>query len=479
MKNKVELEYIKKNIKRYAPLVTNFLDCDENLFNYSKKLYEFKISSKYIKRQEPIKKFVENKIKLLFPKEKINIKEFLHKPLACNIVDHHGILNHPILIATNVIANYYKLFNSESIIIVFSAAGVPPNNFFHRKGFTLNNKRIAIFSSKNAHKIVHFIPKINFSFIKKLNDSEKIKDFNNDEIKFLEKIENNINSIDYSTSKNYSDQITLINYNMWPLFFEKSLREKLANLIYISQEELVIEELLRFFLIDKNNFIYKVLFDKNMLKKTLESFDGITGCWDMQNQKGTHFFWMKNEKGIAVSLYYKEGFLVPINDKHSNIKIELIPEKIIDALKKEIIYPGLFLIFGILTFYAGVKPLTGYGSMNYLFNMQKKWIKLLENNGFKEESVEIKNFSIKGFIGGPIITYKRYNDNLSEQYFFDIVFDKGLTKFYIDNIGKLKFKELLKPALIDIYNSYTPLKKRKKLKISVQDFTKESFNWIK
>lgn len=101
-------------IKKYSPIFKRFFELDLSLKEYSKGIYNFIHHPVYIKRQAIVKAEILKKFEKIFGpdcQERLNIK--LDEQLACNIVDHHQILNHPLLISDNVIANIPKFFKAE------------------------------------------------------------------------------------------------------------------------------------------------------------------------------------------------------------------------------------------------------------------------------------------------------------------------------------------------------------------------------
>lgn len=473
MNKEEEIKILKEGIKKYAPVVAEFFDKEENILQYSENLYDYAVDKEYLKRQKDLCRVMEKYIKRLFS-EKTDIKP----PLIINIVDHHAILNHPILLATNIVANAYRLINNKEKkpIAVLTSSVVPLNNFFNKKGFQFHGRRVPLFSNKEMHQASCFVGRHDFNFTQRLKDIGRWQEFNPKEQEFLSNIEEEILNLDYSKAKNYNDQISLIDRFLWKRLFAEEIREEIPGLYYLTQED-IMRDILPSFL-KKDNIISKAIFDDDFRKVILDNFQGLIGCWDGKNKKGTHFFWYKNEKNEAARLYLKNNALIS-EDKTKKIKLER--EEIISLMEKEEIVPNLFVIFGFMTFWAGLRPLVGHGSCNYLTKMKDAWLKTLKDFN-QEEHDRLSGIDTKGLIGGEIVTYGRdENGEIVDLYAFDVIEKGGLTKEYLKNIFKMKYKDLLKPALIEIYNSYVPVTggERVDLGLKPQDMMGEEFSWIK
>lgn len=465
-----KIKILREKIKKYAPVVAEFFDKEENIIDFSRGLYEYNVNNVYLERQKILSKTISDYVNRLF-----NAKIEINRPLISNIVDHHSILNHPILIATNIVGNAHRLLdNNKNPIIVLTSSIVPPNNFFNKKGFLFHGKKIPLFSNKDMHQASCFIKLHNFNFTKKIKDIGQWDTFSTDEQIFLKEIENGILDIKYPAAQNYNDQISLINNFLWKKLFHKDIRGQIPELYYLTQEDIM--RLLLPSILNENNIVSQAIFDDRLRPIILEKFKGLAGCWDENNKKGTHFFWYKDDKNEASRLYLRNDLLISEDGKK---RILLDKEKIINLIKKEELIPNLFVIFSYITYWCGLRPLVGHGSCNYLTKMKEAWLEIL-NQTDKQEYDRLIDVDTKGLIGGEIVTYKRNTKNEIEvQYAFDVISNGGLTKEYLDSLLTMKYKDLLKPALLEIYESYVPAGERANLGLKSMDMMGEEFNWIK
>lgn len=441
-------------IKKYSPIFREFFELDLSLKEYSEQIYKFNYNNVYIKRQQIVKTAILNKFQQLFGsdcQEKLNLE--FDEQLACNIVDHHQFLNHPLLIADNVIANIGKFFKKDKskAIIVISSGDVPPNNYFSKNGFQLHNKKVPIFSNSEKESSSCFLPKRDFNFITRLKEVKWWQQFSKDEQNFLEQEYQKIKEMDFSGCKNYNDQISIIVKNTWPHLFEEKIRKTLPELLYITQEELTTVCLLK--IIDQDNFITATLFDKDFREKVIEYFRGIVVTWDEKDNKGTHFFWRKHPtENKSLRMYIIGDMLMPADPNFKHLGVKLERREIADLLQRGEIYPSLFIIFGVLNFYFGVKPLVGQGSLVYLNLIREGWIKVLSNSAYHQEVKNIESYKIDNLIAGVSLFFEREDEKLKTLYAFDIIYKGGITADYLNKILNTKFSDLLSISVPGIYD---------------------------
>lgn len=479
-----ERDLIIEQIHKYVPIFSRFFDVQSTIREYSENLFNFEVSPVHIERQKLIKHKITEKFITLFGDKgflELNIK-FPNK-LAFNIVDHHQVLNHPALIGSNVIGGINKILTNskQAPTIVISSGDVPPNNYFSKSGFQFKNNTVPLFSVSERENCSYFMDKRKFNFIERLKITKRWQEFDCKEQDFLTQYQEIFNSIDFSLCKDYNDQITLIVKHTWPLMFEKSIRQNLPELLYITQEELT-RECLKI-LLKENNFISAGLFNPTFRQKILDNFRGIVVAWKESDHKGTHFFWRKYPgQPRSLRMYVKGNMLVPDDERFKHLAIELNPDTIIELMQKREIYPSLFMIFSVLNFYAGIKPLTGYGSTVYLELFRQAWLKTLETSEFPEENELIKQVDATGFIGGIAIFFGKRDGRIKTLQATDIMAQGGITKDYLQKIFNMKFNELLSVASADLYDyfssKYIPKEVKIKKQINFDDLANITFDCL-
>ncbi len=468
-------------IKEYCPLLGDFFSLPGSLKEYSESIYNFKKNQVYIKRQEELKTRVVKKFKALFgPKAVEQLYLQFDDQLCLNIVDHQQVLNHPILISDNIVANAGKFLQKEKkpAIVVFSSGDVPPNNYFSKNGFMLHGKKVPLFSNSEKEFCSYYIPKREFNFVQRLKDQKQWAEFDHQEQMFLEGIDGLIRGIDFSSCHNYIDQISLIVNKTWPLMFEETLRTNLPELLYITQEEITTDSLLH--LLQNDNFITQALFDQQFRSLILDEFRGIVVTWREDEHKGTHFFWRKHpDQPRSLRLFLHDNVLVPDGEDHKDLAVPLDKQTIIGLLKKKEIYPSLFLIFAVNIFYYGVRPLLGHGSLTYLNLIKEAWQKVLPHSDFHDEANHIKALPIDKMITGVPLFIKKQAGKYQAMYGHDVMYEGGVKEDELKRLFALPFGDQLATAVNDMYDyvaqKYVPKEKKIKPQFGYSEYAKLLF----
>ena len=467
-----EKDLMVSQIKKYSPIFKPFFESELTLEEYSRTVYDFKKNQVYIDRQKLVKEEILNKFRKLFgPDAESRLKINFPPQLAINIVDHHQVLNHPLLIGDNVIANIDKFFQEEKqdAIVVISSGDVPPNNYFSKNGFQLHDKKVPIFSNSERELSSYYIAKRDFNFVEKLKQSKRWNEFDQVEQDFLTKEFEIIKSLDFSSCQDYKDQVAIIIQNSWPRMFEENFRQTLPDLLYITQEELTTSCLLK--ILKQDNFVSQALFNKTFREKIIEAFRGIVVTWNEKEEKGTHFFWRKHPtEDRSLRMYLVGDVLVPTDQRYQDLSVKLDKETILGLLEKKEIYPSLFLIFATLNFYFGIKPLVGQGSIIYLNLIRDKWIEVLKNSDFSDEVNNMKSYEIDKMIAGIGLFFDKSEEGVKNLYAYDILYQNGITEKHLDSVFKIKFKDLLEISAPGIYDyvsqKYIPDSEKIKPKIN-------------
>jgi len=479
-----ERDAVVSQMIEYCDQYKVFFELDTKLKNYSDFLYDFQVDDIHKKRQALIKEKIDTKLRSLFGenyKSELNVN--LDTKLALNIADHHQILNHPFLVSSNIISSTDKLNKDkkQEAIVVISSGDVPPNNYFSKNGFTFHDKRVPLFSNSERESVSYYLPSRDFDFVEKLKITKGWKAFSEKEKDFLIRERDEITSYDFSKCKNYIDQMTIIVKNSWPRLFEEKLRKNLPELIYITQEELVTDCLVD--ILEEDNIVSRCIFDEDFRNEILENFRGIVVTWDEKEGKGTHFFWQKHPtENKSLRMYIKDNYLVPVDERYEDLSIKIDQETIINLLKERKIYPSLFMIFAVINFYLGVKPLVGYGSVIYLNLMKNAWIKTLDKFELKEEVELIKGIKTNGLVAGLPLVFEKHDEKIKALFAYDIFFKGGITEEYLNNMFDIKFKDFLTSGCADMYDyfsvKYVPEEFRLKFKSDSNDFASLIFNSI-
>lgn len=479
-----EREKIMSQIRQHVPAMGQLFDLRETLRDYSKSLYKFNADPVHLQRQVIVKEALDDKLSSVFGSNYQNaLNVSFDGQLAFNIADHHQVLNHPFIISSNVIGNVEKFLQSNKphAIVVISSGDVPPNNYFSENGFRLNNKKVALFSNSERESCSYLLPKREFDFVGRTKKAGWWHDFSSGEQAFLIELEKSMQSNDYSRCQNYCDQISIILRQTWPLMFAPDLRINLPELVYVTQEEITTKILVK--LLQSDTFISRALFDSATRQAVLNNFRGIVVTWREDEAKGTHFFWRRHPGAPrALRMYLKGNYLVPHDQRFNHLAVELNQKTIIDMLESGEIFPSLFLIFSVLNFYCGVRPLVGFGSVQYLHLIKEAWVKTLSEIRDNDEAARVKTLYTSAFVAGLAIFFKREVGELRTQFAHDLMFNGGISEDYLNKVFDMQVHDVLSVGVADMYDyyktKYIPESERISARINFDDLAEFNFAWV-
>jgi hypothetical protein len=114
------------------------------------------------------------------------------------------------------------------------------------------------------------------------------------------------------------------------------------------------------------------------------------------------------------------------------------------------------MIYSILHFHAGVKPLAGYASMICITLLKEKWVQNLEAAGHTAEAGLVRGMvTDKGFVGGLPFFFKRVDGAVKTLYAADLFFDGGVGAEYFKKVLEMPYRDFLSIGLTDLYDYYT------------------------
>lgn len=135
------------------------------------------------------------------------------------------------------------------------------------------------------------------------------------------------------------------------------------KIICVDKNEIV-SNYLQIVLRDKEHFMYKIFFDKDMHEKIIKIFS-----------TDEHFFYHSREDGTSErgEHAYIENFVL----KSKSLNEEITPDTLIDKLKNGKLCPGIFVGFTIFAFLNGFQCFGSFKQVGYLTLYKNMW---LENN---------------------------------------------------------------------------------------------------
>ncbi len=468
----IDIEKAIQIIKKANPFMGWLLNCEEPLIDYCKKyITRHEFASEHLKRQEPYKKLIQEKIEKLFKNEDIKVN--FDGGLILDTTDHHSILNFPSTVGAHLITRFDTIFNrkEKKDYFVLNCGNVPFNDALNKRGVQINGKHLNLYPKSTKNKLVSRYPLYKYNLMEWVNKNKK--DFNESEIEFIKRLQLIIDNVDFSTCKKLSDQIIKINHKIWLEMFDPGIINDVRRCITLEHDEILIEFLTKFVLENEDNIVWKSLFDKKFREIVLKEFDGIYGAWNYYGKNsGTYFFWCFDEEdGQEYRLDLRGDVLFSPEKKARNIKLE--PEDISRALNEGILIPSIFIKFATVAFYMGAKTCGGPGQTEYSGSMQKAWLKVLNISNYAKELELSKYWSVINFNCADMAFRTKKDGKIYKEWGLDIAMNHTLTKKYIEKISKIPIKFFIYPMIPISFYRLASVEERKQLNIKEEDLYKD------
>lgn len=369
--------------------------------------------------------------------------------------DHHGLLNYKLLYNSNIL--YAEMVKKLQLpfLVVFAAGNVPLDNMSYPRGFYFKKQRFNFFGADESRTPVFLFEK-KLCALKKIGLNSFINGTAKDaltleekkflEFLFFEKLEIEKAGEIYES---YSDQITFLNYRIWPYFFTRSLRDTLPELIYLQSNPVIltilIEEIKK-----KDSLISMILFEPHVRRIYLRNFFATAGCWG--ENTGSQLFW-----GITKKKNYKKLIRLFVDESTNtlageNFCLQLERETICEALNSKKIAATLFFDYLIITFLSGYVVLGGFNQLEYLPQMQRAHIKSLREIGQNSLADLFASCVTNGLVCGMLPCKFDSSIDLiwhcnSHNGKFNGELENGLTQDYLAGIANMKLREMILPAV--------------------------------
>ncbi len=452
-------------VRQELPLILDYIEEPNPAGVHCEKLYEYETAAPHLERQAALKRAVRRHLEMCFEPREIEAGCIdWESGWVVNIFDHHVPLNYPFLIGTNVLAGLRQIGRDEpNGIVVLSDSGVPLNNLMFNRGFMFKGHRIPLFTNKNRHRVVFGTAKVEeFPDIELPEAPMESRLFS----EAARRVHGLVKSAaDYPGLRSFADQVSRINYHLWPELFAGPLRDRVPALFYAAHEEVANSMLLEW-LADPTQLFTRILCEASLRREVLKTFDGITGCWVLAAGHGTDFFWGIDAHGAAARLTLEGEALV---NRECGIRVKLEPDALCEAIVSRSIYPGMFLVYGMSHFHCGVRSLGGVASVNYLTAMKAAWIRLFETIGEPHEADLVRHVDTRGCIGGPIIAWQKHQSVTAPMFALDVLARGGFDEAFFERLRIKPFGSLMKPALLTIFSEFLKDDRRNSLEITPED----------
>ncbi|MEU2556522.1 hypothetical protein ABZ589_33415 [Streptomyces sp. NPDC013313] len=441
-------------IRRYVPAMAPYFEIEAPLGAYAAGLHPTGVDPVHAVRQERIAAAVGRVLRRALGPAAPAVPVGAADVRAVNIVDHHQLLNHPLLLGTNVIANADRLAGAgpRRPIVTLSCSNVAPGNHYMRGGFRYRGETIGYFGAKEHRDAMYCAPARPFDFVERLRALRRWDRFGPDDQDFLAGYQATLNGLDFTHTSRHRDQIAVALRATWPLLFSPALRPRLPDLLYATMEDVTRECLPD--LLAEDNPLSAALLDASFRGRVLDAFRGITVAWDEAAGKGTHFFWRRRPGGRQLLRMFAEGAdLVPADPRFRGLKVPLERQALCDHLEREEIVPSVALCVSVLL-HAGVKPLVGPGSLVYTTRLRDGWAALLRRSGHPFEAGLVAGVDTAGMIAGTPLFFARAGAGVRTLYAADVFRRGGMSEQYVKSVLDVPVKDLLSVGSGGVYDLF-------------------------
>lgn len=389
----VKFNRLKEAVLSKRPVLKEILEKhgDKNLFQYAQDYISVNLPPAIKERQDEFLGTLKEEVERLLGGEVAqSVVDQLRDYYFVSTADHHGPLTSPFFLSGNLLMSApYKELKDPKLqnVIALACANVSLNNSSFPRGLLFHSfangktdlHRLSFLPSNSHSSTVYNYRPYTEAEIKKVKTllNEKV---NQGLVKKSEQEQiNQLLDEVYATpqvlaAKNYSDQVTITNFELWKRYFAKCKHKHTPpNLIYLEQESLVVQLLIKHHLY-RDTVVQRILFNPSYYEPIVKYFENIMGAFCRAHNYGTYFFWYIPEKNDRrIQMWLENGKLVA---EGGIFEMEFTPEAVQKALEEKKIMPSMLTIFLVLSFYYGLKCLGGFSQVNYLTEMKNAYIKM-------------------------------------------------------------------------------------------------------
>ena len=360
------------------------------------------------------------------------------QPLLSTI-DHHGLLNHPFFLNSNLI---FSLKEKQKYLICLPTAGVSINNSSWPAGFSFTNlgtlslDKLGIFSDKHKNKTVlameKYSPQAIEALVKKIKSHPAIvqKDL------FASLAWESLAGLE--DKKNFSEQACLASFKLWQKYFPKA-----AKVAYVPLEPLI-SGVLAELLADQDSIFYQLFCTETGLNLIEEYFTGLQGAFSKNFDRGSFLFWALGEDGRRVTLRRQD----------------MAADKLSGLLQSGKIYPTSLVCFLVLLF-SNATCLGGFNQTGWLTVIKNKFADVLRSMGAQAEADSVSRAVTDNFAEANL-AFLSSADKIYKASGVDIYLQQApeLYQKYLDLAKTLTVGESIQTQLPEIYKVITPANQR-------------------
>lgn len=298
-------------------------------------------------------------------------------PLVSTI-DHHGILNHPFFVNSNLI---FSLGKNIKYLLCLSTSGVSLNNSSWPgcllvTGADAQQKRFSFFPDKIKNMAVLGTRAFSRLDVKRISSRIQTANFlpgpkQQRLVGLVEEIFNRPEIFEFSS---FSAQAAFVSHLLWAKVFPGA-----PQLVYLPLEELISGLIVNEIAKDKNSILHKLLFTQAGWHSAEQYFSG--------SHKGSFLFWgLENGRRSRLARQGRQ-LLGP------NFSVPPDVETIAGMLLAKQLYPTSLVSFLVLLYY-GLTCLGGFNQVDWLTAIKEKFTELLKASGEQSlAGVHTENFA--------------------------------------------------------------------------------------
>ncbi len=387
--------------------------------------------------------------------------------------DHHGPVVSTFFVNSNIMMGLHHGFTGKDYqyLVAFSFATVSLNNVSYPRGVLFYGNedssdsliRLSLMTDKEKMGAVYHMRAYTVEDVNRakqvLRDRVKAGQVSKEKAERVEAIlDRYFGSEAVLSSRNFCEQATRINYELWPALFPAS-DKKVPDLIYLDIETLITRLLLELHFKRPDSLVYRMLFDPKFQEAILRHFEGIPGGFSVEKDWGTYLFWGLDEKNHRSRLALKDGKLTSATGEWA---FDFTSEGIKQALEEERIFPSMLLCYLIVAFYYGFKCLGGFSQVSDLTHTKEAWMAMLKELGEEAEAEAVIPVQTKELNDGLTLAYLRTNQwNFIPANALDLILQGGVSfEDFVSLAKSLSFKEMMNPLVLEIYKVLYPEDKR-------------------
>jgi hypothetical protein len=335
----------------------------------------------------------------------------LEKNFTVSTVDHHGPVTHPFFLNPNLILALWvkEYIGGSAVIPVLSTASISLNNSSFPRGFLLHAEargslaydRLSLFGSQGGMRPVFSLPAYGQPQIQHLRKQIIALPIPDAQKQTVVRIISEACFIKHS-DRYYAEQITRINYALWRALKHRWKTQDLPDLVTVEQETLVAELLCQYHL-GQDTLMNEVLCNPAWHEILIKHCSGIQGAFDFSTGYGTFLFWGKEsgtDRRLALSYHGSK-----IISESGSLAFALQPQALRDGLRNRQLIPSMLLCFIVLNFYYGLECFGGFSQADYQTQMNKAFIRSLEELSESIEADWVRKRSTQNMIEGLGLAY--------------------------------------------------------------------------